>query len=71
MVTRLVLDVSEVTANRSEEAVKFQTSSPQYAKSGYGIPASIGATRVKMTEKIAVFTSGMKIAQAKPIAVCL
>ena len=35
------------------------------------MPVSIGATRVKITEKTAVFTSGMKIAQPKPMTVCL
>jgi hypothetical protein len=32
---------------------------------------SSGATRVKITVKTAVFTSGMKIAQPKPITACL
>ncbi len=35
------------------------------------MPVSIGATRVKMTEKIAVLTSGMTMAQPTPITVCL
>ena len=35
------------------------------------MPTSIVATRVKITEKTAVLTSGMKIAQPKPITVCL
>src|ERR671931_2745161 len=70
-VTRFVLLVSDTTAKRCDAAKKFQASSPQYAKTGYGSPVSIGATRMKMSEKTAVLTSGMKIAQPTPITVCL
>jgi hypothetical protein len=63
--------VSEVTENRSAEAKKFQASRPQNAYSGYGMPTSSGATRVKITEKTAVFTSGISTAQPNPITVCL
>src|SRR4051794_7709400 len=69
--TRFGLLVRELVANRNDDAKKFQANSPVYAKSGYGIPASIGATRVKITENTIVFTSGMKIAHPNPITVCL
>jgi hypothetical protein len=35
------------------------------------MPTSIGATRVKMTEKTAVFSNGMNTAHPKPMIVCL
>src|ERR1700730_1952567 len=69
--TRFELPVNERIEKRSDDAKKFQARKPQYAKSGYGTGVSIRATLVKMTEKTAVFTSGMKIAQANPITVCL
>src|SRR5712692_3298240 len=71
LVTRLPLPVKDETANRKAAAEKFHVSNPQYAKSGYGMPVSSGATRMKMTEKTAVFTSGMNIAQPNPMIVCL
>src|SRR5439155_19580100 len=70
-VTRFVLLVSDTTAKRCDAAKKFQARSPQYANTGYGRPASIGATRMKIREKTAVLTSGMNIAQPTPITVCL
>jgi len=45
-VTRFVFAVSEVTAKRSADAVKFHTSNPQYANNGYGTLVSMGATRI-------------------------
>src|SRR5436190_14509956 len=70
-VTRLVFAVSEFTANRSDEANRFQAIRPVYEKIGYGMPVSSGATRTKMTEKMRVFSSGMNTAQPKPMIVCL
>ena len=63
--------MSDVTEKRSAEEKKFQATSPQNAYTGYGMPTSIAATRVKITEKMAVLTSGMKIAHPNPITVCL
>src|SRR5207247_4825893 len=63
--------VSDVTEKVSDEAKKVHATSPQKAYTGYARPTSMAATRVKITEKIAVFTSGMKIAQPNPITVCL
>ena len=71
METSCALLVRETIANFNDEAKKFQVRSPVKANSGYGMPASIFATRMKTTENTAVFTSGMKIAQAKPSTVCL
>ena len=49
--TRLGFEVSETTEKRSDEAKKFQATSPQNAYTGYGAPTSIVATRVKITVK--------------------
>ena len=69
--TRFVLAVSDVTANRSADAVKFHASRPQYANSGYGTGVDTGATRVKTSEKMIVFRSGVASAQPNPMTVCL
>ena len=53
---------SELVANFTPDAKKFQTARPQYDHTGYGAPVSKGATRVKITEKSAVLSSGMNTA---------
>ena len=65
------LSADVLEPNRSDEAKKFQNIRPVYAKIGYGTSVSSFATRVKMTEKRTVLTSGMKMAQPNPMTACL